>query len=370
MGHHGIAFITSAGQNQGRPEGAHFLKVRRPFVANHMSKDGAEHGILTDPGVKGIDQGRYLLFRDGIPRREMYQHKFMILCPGTRIQEMKRTMRPWGKAVPGLVLFLMALSGWGQQLVWSDEFQGKTESAAPDPRNWTYETGANGWGNHELEDYCAYGSDKHPCDPSQPNVFVKDGILHIVARRDGHGHYTSARLKSQGLKSFQYGRIEARIKIPKGQGFWPAFWMLGDNVDQVQWPACGELDIMENIGKEPGTIHGSIHGTGFTGEKIGLPYTLPKGAFGDDFHIFGLIWSPGKIQYYVDSPENVYATFTPRDLPKGAVWPFDQGRFFFLLNLAVGGDWPGPPDTTSRFPQEMLVDYVRVYASGPEKMQP
>jgi beta-glucanase (GH16 family) len=283
---------------------------------------------------------------------------------------MMRTMRPWGKAVPVLVLFLMALSGWGQQLVWSDEFQGKTESAAPDPRNWTYETGANGWGNHELEDYCAYGSDKHPCDPSQPNVFVKDGILHIVARRDGHGHYTSARLKSQGLKSFQYGRIEARIKIPKGQGFWPAFWMLGDNVDQVQWPACGELDIMENIGKEPGTIHGSIHGAGFTGEKIGLPYILPKGAFGDDFHIFGLIWSPGKIQYYVDSPENVYATFTPRGLPKGAVWPFDEGRFFFLLNLAVGGDWPGPPDTTSRFPQEMLVDYVRVYASGPEKMQP
>jgi beta-glucanase (GH16 family) len=266
------------------------------------------------------------------------------------------------------VLWVVVLSAYPvmgqaakQKLLWSDEFNGST--AAPDPANWTYETGASGWGNQELEDYCAYGSKKTPCDPAQPNVFVKDGVLHIVARSDGHGHYTSTRLKSQGLKSFQYGRIEARIKVPKGQGFWPAFWMLGDNIDKVEWPTCGELDIMENIGKEPGTIHGSIHGTGFTGEKMGLPYTLPDGRpFGDEFHVFGLIWSPGKIEYYVDRPENVYATFTPKDLPQGAVWPFDTGKFFFLLNLAVGGEWPGPPDASSHFPQEMLVDYVRVYA--------
>jgi beta-glucanase (GH16 family) len=251
-----------------------------------------------------------------------------------------------------------------EKLVWSDEFNGVTVPSAPDSANWVYETGARGWGNNELETYCAHGSSKSPCDPAQPNAFTdKDGYLHIVARSDGKGNYTSARLKSEGLKSFAYGRIEARIKIPKGQGFWPAFWMLGDNIGKVAWPACGELDIMENIGKEPGTIHGSVHGTGFTGTAIGLPYTLPHGAaFGDAFHTYGLLWSPKKIAYYVDDPTNVYATFTPADLPKGAIWPFDDGKYFFLLNLAVGGDWPGSPDATSQFPQEMLVDYVRVYA--------
>jgi beta-glucanase (GH16 family) len=251
--------------------------------------------------------------------------------------------------------------GWS--LVWSDEFNSSVFSAAPNPANWTYETGASGWGNHELEMYCSYGSSQPPCDSTRPNAFVgKDGYLHIVAHSDGHGHYTSARLKSEGLKSFQYGRIEARIKIPKGQGFWPAFWMLGDNIEQVHWPACGELDIMENIGKEPGTIHGSVHGTGLTGNQIGLPFTLPGSrAFGDAFHVFGLLWFSKKIAYYVDDPKNIYASFTPSDLPKGAVWPFDDGKFFLLLNLAIGGDWPGSPDQASKFPQEMLVDYVRVY---------
>src|SRR5215471_2697085 len=267
----------------------------------------------------------------------------------------------------GTALLFAVGSAHAQQpkwrLIWSDEFNGASSSAAPDPANWTYETGANGWGNHELEMYCSYGSSHSPCDAANPNVFVgRDGYLHIVARSGGHGHYTSARLKSEGLKSFQYGRIEARIKISKGEGFWPAFWMLGDNIKQVDWPACGELDIMENIGKEPGAIHGSIHGTGFTGEQIGLPFTLPAGqAFGDAFHTFGLLWSPKKIEYYVDDPTHVYASFTPSSLAKGAVWPFDDGKFFFLLNLAIGGDWPGPPDASSKFPQEMLVDYVRVY---------
>lgn len=250
-----------------------------------------------------------------------------------------------------------------ERLVWSDEFS-SVSSLAPSASNWTFEAGAGGWGNHELETYCAYGSSQPPCDAAHPNAFVgKDGYLHIVARSDGHGHYTSARLKSERLQSFQYGRIEARIKIPKGQGFWPAFWMLGDNIKEVHWPACGEFDIMENIGKEPGTIHGSIHGKGFTGSQIGLPYTLPDGqTFGDAFHIFGLLWSPKKIEYYVDDPAHVYATFTPASLPAGAVWPFDDGKFFILLNLAVGGDWPGPPNAFTKFPGDMLVDYVRVYA--------
>jgi beta-glucanase (GH16 family) len=265
------------------------------------------------------------------------------------------------------VLILVAAIALAQDqrehLIWSDEFNSASVSA-PDPSNWTFETGGGGWGNQELETYCRPGSSQPPCEAAHPNAFVgRDGYLHIVARSDGHGHYSSARIKSQGLRSFQYGRIETRIKIPKGEGFWPAFWMLGENKPKVDWPACGELDIMENIGKKPDTIYGSIHGTGFTGTQIGLPYALPSGkAFGDAFHVFGLIWSPKKIEYYVDNPANVYASFTPSSLPGGATWPFDDGKYYVLLNLAVGGDWPGPPDVSSKFPQEMLVDYVRVYA--------
>lgn len=250
-----------------------------------------------------------------------------------------------------------------ETLVWSDEFNAQAARSRPDPANWTYETGGGGWGNQELETYCAYGSNAAPCDAAEPNSWVgRDGYLHIVARRVGHGQYTSARLTSQGQRIFQYGRIEARIKIPRGQGMWPAFWMLGDDVKTVHWPACGEFDIMENIGRTPETVYGSIHGTGFTGEIISNRYSLPNhAAFADHFHIYGMLWSPGKVQFYVDSPTNVYATETPADLPPGAVWPFDKGKFFFLLNLAVGGAWPGNPDARTKFPQEMLVDWVRVY---------
>lgn len=251
-----------------------------------------------------------------------------------------------------------------EKLVWSDEFNGATALSAPNPQNWTYDTGAEGWGNSELETYCAYNSSTAPCDPKNPNAYVgTDGYLHIVARNPSSGVYTSARLKSEGLQSFQYGRIEARVKMPEGQGFWPAFWMLGDNVNSVQWPACGEMDIMESIGSLPSTNYGSIHGTGFTGTAIGTPYKLTSNAkFADAFHTFGIVWSPKEIRFYVDSPTNVYVTYTPANLPQGGVWPFNAGKFFFILNVAVGGDWPGAPDSTTVFPQEMLVDYVRVYA--------
>jgi beta-glucanase (GH16 family) len=250
-----------------------------------------------------------------------------------------------------------------EKLVWSEEFTSEAMRSQPNPANWIYETGGGGWGNQELETYCAWGSNTAPCSAAQPNSWVgRDGYLHIVARRMGDGHYTSARLATQGLQSFQYGRIEARIRIPHGQGMWPAFWMLGDDIRSVEWPACGEFDIMENIGKTPDTIYGSIHGTGFTGGIITHRYSLPKhAAFAKKFHIYGLLWSPDKVQFYIDSPQNIYATETPADLPAGAVWPFNKGKFFFLLNLAVGGAWPGNPDASTKFPQQMLVDWVRVY---------
>ncbi len=249
-----------------------------------------------------------------------------------------------------------------EKLVWSDEFD--QTDAAPDPTNWTYEPGGGGWGTGELETYCSPRTTDAPCDPvGAPNSFVgRDGYLHLVARRNTAGQWTSARLVTHGLQSFQYGRIEARIRIPRGEGVWPAFWMLGDDIDQHPWPACGENDIMENIGKEPTLVHGTLHGPGYQGLGLGKPDQLPSGKpFGDDFHVYGTVWSPGKVQYYVDDPSKPYATFTRADLPKGAVWPFDNGKYFILLNLAMGGQWPGLPNAATPAPSEMLVDYVRVY---------
>ncbi len=254
-----------------------------------------------------------------------------------------------------------------EQLVWSDEFDQRV--ADPDPSSWTYETGDGGWGNAELETYCSPRTTQAPCDPArQPNSFIgDDGFLHIVARRNAAGQWTSARLVTHDLQSFEYGRLEARIRIPKGQGLWPAFWLLGNDIQQHPWPICGEIDIMENVGKEPGIVHGTLHGPGYQGLGLGKPFQLASGKpFGDDFHTYGVILSPGKVQFYVDDPAKPYATFTPADMPKGGQWPFDGRKFFVLLNLAVGGNWPGPPNAATAPVAEMLVDYVRVYQTiGP-----
>ena len=220
------------------------------------------------------------------------------------------------------------------------------------------ETGGGGWGNNELEYYTS----------RLQNASQQDGNLVIKVLEEKYTgsdgvtrNYTSARLKTQGKFSQTYGRFEARIKIPRGQGIWPAFWMLGDDIDKPGWPDCGEIDIMENIGKEPALVHGTIHGPGYSGANgIGSPYALPSGqSFADDFHIFAVEWEPNAIRFYVD--DHLYATRTPADLPKGAKWVYDH-PFFLLLNVAVGGGWPGNPDASTVFPQTMLVDYVRVYA--------
>lgn len=271
-----------------------------------------------------------------------------------------------GGQVPGAAA--VAAKPVGELLVWSDEFD--QHGADPDPGSWNYETGDGGWGNGELETYCSPRTTQPPCDPvGQPNSFVgDDGYLHIVARRNAEGKWTSARLVTHGLQSFQYGRIEARIRIPMGQGVWPAFWLLGDDIEQHPWPACGEIDVMENIGKEPTIVHGTLHAPGYQGVGLGKPYQLPSGKpFGEEFHTYGMLWGPGKVQFYVDDPSRPYATFTPADMPKGGLWPFDGGKFFLLLNLAVGGFWPGPPNAATPSTLEMLVDYVRVYQTAPAR---
>ncbi len=262
-------------------------------------------------------------------------------------------------------------------LVWSEEFKNVTGSREqPNPKVWTYDTGHGGFGNKELETYCAWGSNAGPCSTANPNAYVgTDGYLHITAKQPHRRVYTSARLKSQGLFSFQYGRLEARMKLPEEQGLWPAFWLLGNNVTTIDWPACGELDVMEHIdGNNPppqvGTpvpgydwIAGSIHGGTRRTEVSGSVKYHPSGFSAADWHTYGMIWRKGEIQYYVDNPSNVYATFTTTNGTFNGKWPFDDGPEFILFNLAVGGSWPGPPDSTTVFPADVLVDYVRLYTN-------
>ncbi|HZZ40349.1 MAG TPA: family 16 glycosylhydrolase [Acidobacteriaceae bacterium] len=261
-------------------------------------------------------------------------------------------------------------------LVWSDEFANTGSSnIGPSTTVWTYDTGTDCCGNNELETYCAYGSSTPPCSTGSPNAYIgTDGYLHIEALSPSPGVYTSARLKSQGLFTFQYGRIEARMQLPESQGMWPAFWMLGSNITAVPWPACGEADIMEHIdganppfsagGVPPGYdwIAGSVHGGASTSTEVNGSQRFNPAAFSAAaWHTYGMIWSKGQIQFYVDDPSNIYATFNTSNF--GGTWPFDQGPMFIILNLAVGGDWPGNPDSTTAFPSNMLVDYVRIYTN-------
>ena len=265
-------------------------------------------------------------------------------------------------------------------LIWSDEFSNSgTTSAQPNPATWTYDTGLNCCGNCELETYCAWASTTGPCNPASPNAYLgTDGYLHIVAEQPAAGTatYTSGRMKTEGLFSFMYGRIEASMMVPESPGMWPAFWMLGTNINTPPWPACGELDIMEHIdgnntpfggpgnGALPGYdwIAGSVHGGTSSAEaslSADYPSAASNGFSAAVWHTYGMIWTKGQIQYYVDSPSNVYATDATGNFP--GTWPFDQGPQFIILNLAVGGSWPGNPNSTTVFPSQMVVDYVRIY---------
>jgi beta-glucanase (GH16 family) len=251
----------------------------------------------------------------------------------------------------------------GYVLVWSDEFNA-ADGSVPVPAKWTYDLGGEGWGNHELESYT-----NHP-----QNAQIKSGNLVITAQKEITARpageprqYTSARIKTKDLFSQAYGRFEARIKIPKGEGMWPAFWMLGEDIPTVGWPRCGEIDIMENIGKEPSAVHGSLHGPGNPARTFDLTskFSLPGNPnLSDDFHLYAVEWDPMELRFFIDQTN--YVTFTRDQWPHDTPWPFDH-KFFLILNLAVGGDWPGPPDANTMFPQQMLVDYVRVYSRTPPK---
>lgn len=237
----------------------------------------------------------------------------------------------------------------GYTLVWQDEFSGTTLNE----QTWNYEigNGSGGWGNNELEYYTK----------SPKNVFVSNGNLIIEARKEAIGgfNYSSARLTTQNKKSFTYGRVDIRAKLPKGKGVWPALWMLGNNITSAGWPACGEIDIMEFLGHEITKTYGTLHygaSTATHGYKTEA-YTLSSSSFYDQFHVFSMEWKQDQVKLFVDN--NLFFTLNKSDL--GATpYPFNA-PFFFIFNVAVGGNWPGSPDATTTFPQRMIVDYIRVF---------
>ncbi len=234
------------------------------------------------------------------------------------------------------------------ELVIQDEFETNGE---PNTAIWGYDigTGTNGWGNNELQYYTN----------RKENVTVQNGYLLITARKESFegSSYTSARLLTKGKFEQAYGRYEARIKLPWGQGIWPAFWMLGADIDTNPWPGAGEIDIMEFRGQDPNIVLGTVHGPGYSaGESISKSYTLKNDRFDTGFHVFGIEWAPDYVNFYVD--DVLYNQITPADVP--GEWVFNK-PFYILINLAVGGSFVGSPNDETVFPQTMLVDYVRVY---------
>ncbi|MGC5015400.1 ricin-type beta-trefoil lectin domain protein [Streptosporangium sp. DT93] len=244
-------------------------------------------------------------------------------------------------------------------LVWSDEFNAAAGTGA-DASKWRHDVGGGGWGNNERQYYTT---------GTQNTAHDGAGNLVITARKgnpSGHGcwygscEYTSGKLTTAATFTRAYGRFEARMKLPRGRGMWPAFWMLGTG--GAPWPSNGEIDIMENVGTVPGQVLGSLHGPGYSGgSPLSGSYDLPAGqAFADAFHTFTVDWEPGSVTWYVDGVQ--YSRKTPADT-RGNPWVYDH-PFFMILNLAVGGNWPGSPDASTTFPQQLTVDYVRVYAQG------
>ena len=259
-----------------------------------------------------------------------------------------------------LIFCGLVLSVAGQTPVFNDEFD-KTAGTAPDPEKWTAENGGGGWGNEELQFYTV--SNENAFHDGLGSLSIKAIKLRPATKLDcwyGKCQYTSARLITKGKFDFKYGRIEARIKVPRGVGVWPAFWLLGNDIDKTGWPNCGEIDVMEFIGREASTVYGTLHGPGYSGSKsIGGSITLSDGKkVSDDFHVFSVEWTQNEIRWLFDGKN--YKAITRTDIPKGTPWVFDH-PFFIILNFAVGGKWPGSPDHSTQFPQLMLVDHVRVY---------
>ena len=236
----------------------------------------------------------------------------------------------------------------GYEKLWQDEFSGSTLDAS----SWGFDVGGGGWGNNELQ----YYTNNRP-----ENIYLTDGKLIIQAKKESFSgrEYTSSRILTKGKREFTFGRVDIRAKLPVAQGIWPALWMLGKKIDQTSWPACGEIDIMELVGKQPNKVHGTMHWGANTAarQSFTTTYTLPSGTYADKFHVYSMVWELDKIEIFMDDIS--YCKFDKSKVGSAA-YPFNE-PFFFIFNVAVGGDWPGSPDATTTFPQQMVVDYVRVF---------
>lgn len=232
----------------------------------------------------------------------------------------------------------------GYSLFWADEFNG----TSIDKNSWNFETGASGWGNNELQNYTN----------STRNSFISNRQYLVIEARKETSGYTSARMQTMGKKEFIYGRVDIRAKLPKGKGIWPALWMLGSNINTTPWPACGEIDIMELLGHEPNKVYGTMHwgNIGGASTNAGGNYSLSGEDFSQKFHVFSIVRDSAKIEWYVDD----HKFFTGTKEQVNGNYPFDK-PFFFIFNVAVGGNWPGSPDINTSFPQRMIVDYIRVF---------
>ncbi len=268
---------------------------------------------------------------------------------GKYVKEVREVVVTGGKEISREDGFVSPWVYDGYELLWNDEFDGTRLK----DQYWTYDLGDGcpncGWGNNELQYY------------RKNNATVSDDLLIIEARKESYQNknYTSARVKTQGLKTFKYGRIDIRALLPEGQGIWPALWMLGANITSVGWPSCGEIDIMEMIGGNgrEKTVHGTLHWAGNGGEHLqaGSGKSLSSGTYADEYHVFSIIWNEFSIKWLINNQQYHVISITPADLSE-----FHQ-NFFLIFNLAVGGNWPGNPDSTTKFPQQLKVDYVRVF---------
>jgi beta-glucanase (GH16 family) len=248
--------------------------------------------------------------------------------------------------------------GWS--LAWSEEFDGDAGSP-PDPGTWRMETGNGGWGNQELQYYTDSGENAFLDGGGNLAIVVRQPEPAVREDRYGGCGYTSARVISQGRMALRYGLVEARIRIPDGRGIWPAFWMLGQDIGEKGWPQCGEVDIMEILGQDPAVLHATVHGPGYSGAGGVHTSRRARESLADGFHVYSLAWEPGRFRWFLDGQQ--YASVTPRNVRRKP-WVFDHD-FFLVINVAVGGTWPGNPDPSLTFPRTMLIDYVRHYtASG------
>lgn len=236
--------------------------------------------------------------------------------------------------------YISADSYAGMTKVWEDDFCGTSINSG----NWTHELGATGWGNQELQNYTA----------SPENSYVNDCKL-VIEAKSQNGGYTSARMITANKFDFKYGRVDIRAKLPKGQGIWPALWMLGSDFWDISWPQCGEIDIMEIVGHEPARLHGTAHWEQNGHASHGDSIDLEEGDFSDEFHVFSIRWDEQSIKWYLDDVQYNALNITSSPLNEF------HTSFFFIFNVAVGGDWPGSPDASTEFPQQMIVDYVRVF---------